>query len=259
MITSNQNKMIKELRGLLSSSRKRKEAQRFVIEGVRLAEEALQEHWPLQVALYSETLNERGLALINHLADAGVAREECTPEILASLSDTQHSQGIMLLAAAHKLPEPTPLDFVLIFDEIQDPGNMGSLMRSAMAAGVQSLWLSPGCVDPTSPKVLRSAMGAHFRLPLREMDWPQIQIELEQHNLNCIVSDVNGGVDFRQADFQTPCALILGNEARGAGEKAQTLAQQRVNIPMQAATESINAAAAGAILLFEIAHQKGLV
>ena len=256
MITSRQNQHVKAARALLSSVKKRREAGRFVLEGLRLAEEALAANWPLERALYAPDLPARGQALLDQLAHRQVPAEECHPDILASLSDTPSPQGLILIARAQSLPAPAKPQFVLILDALSDPGNLGSLLRSARAAGVDAVWLAPDCADPLAPKVLRAAMGAHFRLPLFPMDWPQIAQEAAAHRLKLFLSDVATGTNYRSADYAAPLALIIGSEAHGAGEAARSLEHQAIHIPMRADSESLNAAAAGAVLLFEIAAQK---
>ncbi|MCL4562963.1 MAG: RNA methyltransferase, partial [Chloroflexi bacterium] len=166
MISSRQNPKVLLVRALLSKPRQRREAQAFVVEGVRLVEEAVNAGWEPRLVLYSEGLSERGRVLLSRLTETGAEVEQVTPEIMRSISDTEAPQGILTVINQRVLPIPPRLDFVLIVDEVRDPGNLGTLLRSAAAAGVQAVFIPPGTVDPFSSKVIRAAMGAHFHLPI---------------------------------------------------------------------------------------------
>ena len=128
---------------------------------------------------------------------------------------------------------------------------------SARGAGVEAVWLGPGCADPCGPKVLRSAMGAHVRLAMQAMDWEAIGAECTERGLRVYLGEAGEGQAYSKAAFEEPLALILGGEAAGAGPEAEALANERVHIPMQGELESLNAGAAGAVLLFAIAGQRG--
>jgi TrmH family RNA methyltransferase len=142
---------------------------------------------------------------------------------------------------------------VLILDAVRDPGNLGTILRAGAAAGVQAVLLSPTCVDAYNPKALRSGMGAHFRVPIVEMDWDKIGAYCRA--LAVYLADAEGDLSHDAVDWSAAWALIIGSEAHGAGSEAERLAQQRVYIPMAAATESLNAAIAAAVILFEAARQ----
>jgi TrmH family RNA methyltransferase len=152
---------------------------------------------------------------------------------------------------------PANSTFLLILDGIRDPGNLGTLLRTAQAAGVQAVFLPPGGADAFSPKVVRAGMGAHFRLPIISMDWDQIRSQFS--NLSIFLADCERGAAHFQARFDIPLALIIGGEAAGAGSQASNLATSRVHIPMPGKAESLNAAIAGAILMFEVVRQRGRV
>ncbi|HEX9013177.1 MAG TPA: RNA methyltransferase, partial [Anaerolineaceae bacterium] len=165
MITSRQNPRIQQVRALMGRPRERQQAGAFVIEGVRLAEEAAASGWKPQIVLYSEGASSRGMEAVRRLAASGGDVEQVSTGVMESLTDTGTSQGVL---AVFPLPHPDPPaqpDFLLLADEIRDPGNLGTLQRTAAAAGAQAVIVSPGTVDPFSPKVVRAAMGAHFRLP----------------------------------------------------------------------------------------------
>ena len=256
MITSTRNPKIQEIRALQGRAKRRREAGAFVIEGVRLAEEALAVAWPVQLALYTADLNARGRALIEHLREVGAMVEETSPEVMAAASDTPAPQGILLQLAQGELPLPAELDLALVLDQIRDPGNLGTLLRSAAAAGAGAVLLGPGSVDAFAPKVLRAAMGAHFRLPIRELDWPAIGSLLKGAGLRVYLADMEAGQAYDQVDLSAQVAFLIGGEAEGPGRAARDLAYDGLYIPMSGETESLNAAIAGSLLLFEAARQR---
>lgn len=144
---------------------------------------------------------------------------------------------------------------MLIPDGVRDPGNLGTLLRTAHAAGVEAVILPPGGVDAFAPKVVRAGMGAHLKLPIFSGDWAMIGTRLT--GCAVFVADAAGGVPHFEAGFAAPSALIIGGEAQGAGHQALRLSTQRVQIPMPGPAESLNAAIAGGILMFEVVRQRG--
>lgn len=254
MITSTQNQKIKLVRSLLSHPKERREAQAFVAEGVRLVEEALAADWPFRFVLFGEKLSERGEALVANLQSRGVETEQVTDPLLNTLSETETSQGVLAVLGHPALSlSPSP-SFVLILDQIRDPGNLGTLLRTAAAAGVQAVFLPPETTDAFAPKVVRAGMGAHFRLPILPLGWDEIR--QRTRGLEIYLAEMEGAASCWEADFRRPLALIVGGEAEGASEPARELADRWVYIPMPGGSESLNAAVAGAILLFEIVRQR---
>jgi TrmH family RNA methyltransferase len=254
MITSPHNPKLKLIRALAGRPKERREAGAFLAEGVRLVEEAFAAGWPFQFVLYSEETSKRGKKLIEQLLAAGVDVEEVKPEALRTISETETSQGIVAALKLVDLPIPGDLNFVLIPDQIRDPGNLGTLIRTAAAAGVQAVFIPPETVDPFAPKVVRAGMGAHFRLPVCSLGWQEISAHLG--NMASFLADADGQTTCWGADFRPPLALIVGGEADGASEPARNLANVVVNIPMPGKIESINAGVAGAVLMFEVVRQR---
>jgi len=257
VITSAKNPKIKEIRALQGRARARREAGLFVVEGVRLAEEALAGGWQPELALFTADLNQRGQALVSQMQSAGIPLEEVSPEVMKSASDTQNAQGILLVLPVKSQTLPADLDFALILDQVRDPGNLGTLLRSAAAAGVQVVFLPPEGVDPLSPKVLRSAMGAHFRLPILSLEYPEIESHCREHGLAVLVAAAQQGQSHTDADLTRPVALVIGGETDGPSQEVQKFAAGYIHIPMPGESESLNAAMAGTILLFEIVRQRG--
>lgn len=253
MITSNQNSKIKLVRALQGRPKERREANAFVVEGVRLVEEAANSNWNFQFVLYSDSLNEQGLDLIKTLEDKRVEIENVESGLLQSLSETETPQGILAVLDDSRLPLPDFPNFILIPDQIRDPGNLGTLFRTAAAAGVQAVILPPETADPFAPKVVRSGMGAHFRLPIWSAPWESIQTYTE--GLQTYLADMDGQSCW-ETDLRQPLALIIGGEAEGASEAARKLATQKISIPMAGNVESLNAGVAGSVLMFEVVRQR---
>ena len=254
MITSPQNLKLKLVRSLMGRPKERREARAFVAEGVRLAEEALEAGWPFRFVIVGETLSKRGQELGHKLATSGIEVEQVSDIVLQSISETETSQGILAVLDTFQPQVPKPLDFILIADQIRDPGNLGTLLRTAAAAGVQAVLLPPETTDAFAPKVVRAGMGAHFRLPVLALPWDEIRGLTA--GLQIYLAEMEGALACWEADFKVPLALIIGGEAEGASAAARTLAGKQVSIPMAGHTESLNAGTAGGILLFEVIRQR---
>ena len=220
MITSGQNPKLKLARALLGRPRERREAGGFVAEGVRLLEEALAVSWPVRFVLYTDGLSQRAQALVAGFKSGGLDVEEVSSDLLQSLSETETSQGVLAVLDDHPLPLPEGPDFLLIPDQIRDPGNLGTLIRSASAAGAQAVLIPPLTTDAFAPKVVRSAMGAHFHLPVRSLSWEEIGNVTGAAGLRVHLADMQGETCW-MTDLRQPLALIIGGEAEGASEEAQ--------------------------------------
>jgi len=256
MITSTKNPKIQWVRGLQSRAQIRREEGAFVVEGVRLVEEALAAGWEARLLYYTEDLGERGREVVSEYASKGIQAEAVAPHVMRAASDVETPPGILAVLSVREIPLPETLDFVFIPGEVRDPGNLGAMLRTAAAAGVQAAFLPPGTVDAFAPKVVRAAMGAHFRLPVCLLPWEEIRARLQKASQRVYLADAGWGVVYTEADFRAPLALIVGGEAEGAGEAAESLAHTRVRIPMPGGAESLNAAAAAAILFFEVVRQR---
>jgi RNA methyltransferase, TrmH family len=257
MITSTRNPKIQWVRNLQSRAKARREEQAFVVEGIRLAEEALDAGWEALLILHSEDLSERGQAAVAGFAERGAQVEQISRQMLSAVASTQTPQGLLVVLPLKTLPLPTHLDFVFIPAEVRDPGNLGTMLRTATAAGVQAVFLPPATVDVFSPKVVRAGMGAHFRLPIFSLSWEALRAQLNEAELRVYLAAAGMGDSYIQADLQSPLALIVGGEAEGAGEAARGLTHAYLHIPMPGGTESLNAGVAAGLLLFEVLRQRG--
>ncbi len=254
-ITSRRNPQVQEVRRLQEESRYRRRTRRFVVEGVRLAEEALRAGArPEKIFYCPASLNPRGQAVVAAYEEQGVPVWEVTPEVMAAMSATETPQGLLLVLPWPQHPWPERRDFMLLIDGLQDPGNMGTVLRTAWATGVQGVWVLPGTVDLWSPKVVRGAMGAHFYLPCQRLDWEDLPSVLQ--GLRVYVTDPHEGVEYTQVPWREPFVLVIGSEAHGVREPLRDVADLYVHIPLAPGVESLNAAVAAGILLFEARRQR---
>lgn len=257
MITSNQNSKIKLVRALLGRSKERREAGAFVAEGVRLVEEAAKANWKFKFVLFDETLSERGMLNVKRLTSDGVEVEEVLVSVMKSISETEAPQGILAVLEFTNLPLPQSLNFILIPDQIRDPGNLGTLLRSAAGSGVKAVLIPPETTDAFAPKVLRAGMGAHFRLPIHSMTWEEIEKVVKPNGLHVLIADMDGQSCW-DTDLRHAIALVIGSEAEGASEHAIKLAGGKISIPMAGEVESLNAGVAGSVLMFEVMRQRAV-
>jgi TrmH family RNA methyltransferase len=176
-------------------------------------------------------------------------------DVLRFLSDTETPQGVLAVAAFPEF-EVVECGLSLILDGVRDPGNLGTILRTAQAAGVGRVVTLRGTVDVFSPKVVRGAMGAHFRLPISwDRSWDEVRRATEGKQV--LLADPRDGVPYYKVNWALPTVLMVGGEPEGAGAKARALATSTVTIPMGGSVESLNVAVATSILLFEAARQRG--
>jgi TrmH family RNA methyltransferase len=252
-ITSTQNPRVKLVYGLQNRPRTRRKERKIALEGVRLLSDAVERGYKPEFVFY-----EPGSAdydLIARLQERGFELLPVNTEVMAHMSATDHPAGVLgvfPLPVPHLPRKPAPRR-VLILDNVRDPGNLGTILRTAAAAGVQVAILSPGCADPYNPKALRGGMGAHFRLPVVEATWEEIAGYCAP--LKVYLADGAGQTDYDTVDWTAAWALVIGSEAHGLSAEATALSEQRVRIPMAAHTESLNAAMAAAVILFEAGRQ----
>lgn len=224
----------------------------MVLEGVRLVEEALAAGAVFHFVLVDERSeqSERGRKLLERLAASSLALHRCEPSVMTAISDTEAPPGLLAVVSQPRPDLPEKLGAVLVLDGVKDPGNVGACLRTALAAGVGAVLLAPGTADPSAAKVARAALGAHFRLPIVRVSWPDARELCQRHELAVWVADARGARSCYEVDWRRPWALVMGGEAEGPSEPALAMGAA-VRIPMPGPTESLNVAAAAAVLLFE--------
>lgn len=252
-ILSRDNPGYKQLKKLSESARERRKAGLALLEGVHLVEAAKAAGIALhQLAVAEGALRHPEVAAL--ISAGSVSATVVMPDgLFSELSTLETPVGILATIPLPESAAPLSADFALLLEDLQDPGNLGTILRSAAAAGVQAVWLSTGCCDAWSPKVLRAGMGAHFKLAI-----------LERADLQAVARDFQGqvlatcmdGDSLYQCDLRGPLALMVGNEGAGLSADLIAAASRRVTIPMPGGMESLNAAVATAVCLFERVRQK---
>jgi TrmH family RNA methyltransferase len=257
VITSTKNSKVQALRSL-RQRRDRLTRGWYLAEGVRLVEEAMKAGVIPALMLFSPaalTRTSRGAALLRDLTALETRAWPATDAAIAAASDTQTPQGVV---AALPLPstDDAPLQgsLALVLDGVQDPGNLGTILRAAWATGVTEILTTLGTADPFGPKAVRAGMGAHFHLRLRpDQSWGQIAALATDRTV--LLATAHGDIRYDAVDWHRPGLLILGSEAHGPTPAALQLATTRVYIPMAKGVESLNVAVAAAVLLFEFQRQ----
>jgi len=256
MITSVANNSVKYVRSL-HRRRMRYKEQAFIAEGLRTIEEAIKAGVQPAFLFHIPALldSPRARSVLAQAESRGTTVRAVSEPVMSVMADTVTPSGILAVLPMLVCPISQPLTWVLVVDCLRDPGNMGTILRSALAAGVELVITSKGTVDIYSPKVVRAAMGAHFRLNLYvNQAWSDIRDTLG--GLRVLLAKPREGKPYWEVDWQQPTALLIGGEAQGAGPEAEELATAYVTVPMREDVESLNAAVATGILLFEAARQR---
>lgn len=255
LITSRRNPLVARLRAL-HQPRGRREQGLLLLEGTHLLQEVLRLGFSPERVVATPDWIERHRPLLNA---GSLVVQPVAEEVLAAMATTEHPDGVVLTLAAAALNRPgSEAGFVLALDQLQDPGNLGTLLRTALAAGVEEVWLGGGA-DPWQPKVLRASAGAALALPLRrEADRHGLMALLERaaasgHQLVATLVEGSGAetIPYWQLDWTRPTVLLLGNEGAGLHADLADLASHRVTIPHSSAVESLNVAVAAGPLLLE--------
>lgn len=247
-ITSRTNALITRIRKLTAERKHRRREGVMVCEGPKMLAEALRWGAALDTVVW-----EAGKQSPQSIP-AGVRQVEVPGDLLASIAPTQTPQGVLFLCRtpAKDLPEMLTGQRYLVLDGVQDPGNVGTLWRTADAFGADGLILLPGCADPWSPKTLRATMGACFRLPVWEGTLDDLLPRLVQADLPLYATALREDtVDLRALDLSR-CAVAIGSEGRGVSQAVLEASARTVKIPMTDRCESLNAAIAGAVVLWQM-------
>lgn len=245
VITSRQNPLFQTIRKLNASAAFRRQKGLFVGEGPKLLEEAVK--WG---AVLETVVSVPGAVLPEVKA---ASRVETPADVLRSLCDTETPQGVLFTCRLPDtaLPDKLSPGRYLVLDGVQDPGNLGTVWRSADALGAAGLLLTGSCADPFSPKVVRATMGACFRLPVWKGEPEEVKDLLNKSGIPLYATALREDTeDVRRADL-SKAAVVIGSEGRGVSEKMLSLSERTLKIPMEQRCESLNAAVAAAIVLWE--------
>jgi RNA methyltransferase, TrmH family len=256
MITSTSNERVKSVRALQSDRKTRHEARRFVLEGPNAIREALATTGTLESLFVTKDFaaGAEGTELLAQASRVQIDTQPVTDAVMKSMCETVTPQGILAVAPFPELPVAPNLSFALLLDGVSDPGNAGSILRLAAGAGVDLVCAMPHTVDLFSPKVVRGAMGAHFRVPLRLTTWEALKESIG--DMPIFLADSGGGSTYFQINWTAACALIVSGEAHGPSNEARYAASSTVMIPMPGGMESLNVAMAASVLVYEMLRQR---
>jgi TrmH family RNA methyltransferase len=259
-IRSRSNAAFKRLRGL----RERSSAdEACLLEGPKLVQEALAAGLSLVEAAVSPRAfrTPAGVDAVAALDEHRVPTLAMSDDLLASLSDAEAPQGVVALARRPEFDEAQLFRgtaLVLVADAVQNPGNLGGLLRTAEAAGATGAYLTTGCADPFSWKALRGSMGSAFRLAhVRGLEVEAVLARLAVRQVAVLATAADGGLRYDEADLRGPCALVVGNEGAGLSPGVIAAASARLRIPLARPVESLNVGVAAALVLYEAARQRG--
>jgi TrmH family RNA methyltransferase len=258
-IVSLKSERVRRVQTLERSTRRRYHEGLFVAEGLRLVQEILAADLPIHEVFYTAAFVESasGHDLVTGCVERTNACWEVSEDVMQALADTETPQGILVVLPIPDLHCDAAAPFTLIPDGIRDPGNLGTMLRTAWAAGVSQVLLPPGTVDYTNPKVVRAGMGAHFYLPIHRATWEDIHTGLGATEV--WLAEAGPGTPYDAVNWRGRVALVVGGEAEGASSEGRALAaDQHVTIPMAPGVDSLNAAMAAVIVLFEAARQRGI-
>jgi len=264
LITSSANETIKRIRKL-RDRKFREESSSAYVEGIRIVVEAVEKTVDIERIVVAESFatTQRHSEVLEQILKKNLEILNVSDEVFRSLSLKDRPQGISAVVKQHwtsieEIDQRIKGLWVCLW-EVADPGNLGTILRSATAFGVQAVVLIKGGVDPLSPKVMRAAMGAHFRLPIVEMSVAQLVHFCREQNtpaLKILLAEMSSAIPCWEMDLRQPLAVVIGGEAEGASQPLVETADEKILIPMPGGSESLNAAVAASVLLYEVMRQR---
>jgi RNA methyltransferase, TrmH family len=260
MLTSTQNPLVKQIKKL-QSAKERRETQLFLLEGTHLVQEACAVNYPLMTACCTPRWQAQHPELWSIVVENCDRVELVSDEVIKSIATTMNPDGIVATAPRLALKQPPlPANLTIALSTIQDPGNLGTIIRTAAAAGVDGLWVSQDSVDLDNPKVLRASAGQWFRLAMGVSDnLTELITRYQQQGIRVISTTSHTETSYWDVDLRSPTLILLGNEGAGLSQDLAALADLQVKIPMSAPVESLNVATAAALMLYEVRRQRSRI
>jgi RNA methyltransferase, TrmH family len=260
MLTSLQNSLVKQIRKLHSAKERHKQ-ELFLLEGTHLLEEACAVNYPLEVVCCTPNWQAANPKLWEDVCSQCDRVEIVSDEVLEAIANTVQPSGVVATAKRGSLVVDMPYTGVLLaLETVQDPGNLGTMIRTAAAAGASGLWLSEDSVDLDNPKVLRASAGQWFRLPMAvSPDLKNTVSEAKQAGMQVIGTLTSASLTYWEVDWHKPSLILLGNEGAGLSPELAAMADISVKIPLSPGVESLNVAIAAALMLYEAQRQNWLV
>jgi RNA methyltransferase, TrmH family len=256
MLTSLQNPLVKQCRKLHSAKHRRLQGC-FLLEGTHLLQEAALARWPLEGLCYTKHWQEKEHVFLSQLRSTVPRCELVSPEVLDAIATTVNPDGVV--AIAHSVPRRTVAiqNLGLVLETLQDPGNVGTMLRTAAAAGVEGILLSADSADLESPKVLRATAGAWFKIAARQYhNLLEPVKDYQSKGFQVIATTPHATLEYWAVDYTQPTLILVGNEGAGLSQQLLALANVQVSIPVSAGVESLNAAIATAVILYEAKRQR---
>lgn len=251
IIESRNNTFIKDLRKL-KEKKYRNESNKFLVEGWKLIEEALRGSWYIEYILFNETGNKEIDKIID-LLPQNTEAIKVSQDVIKSISCTENPQGIVGVISKRNMEAKIEDGFYILLDKVQDPGNIGTIIRTAHASGAKGVILTKGTADIYNEKVLRSTMGSIFHIPI--IDSEKFITLLKEKGYTFIVSSLQSKENFFDVNLKGNTVICVGNEGNGVSKEIYDLADVKVKIPMPGDAESLNVSIASAIMMFEIVRQ----
>lgn len=260
MITSTGNGRIRELVKLKKSAKERMARGVFIVEGPKMFREIPRGMCLEAYASESFSLTDEGRDMLESARMKPAGPEVVSDQVFQYISDTRTPQGILAVVKmpVHEMRDLTGgVPLIIVLENLQDPGNLGTILRTAEAAGASGILLSQGCADLYNPKVTRSTMGSIFRVPfVYTQDLKGAIVQMKECGVRILAAHLKGSVDLYEESLTGPTAILIGNESRGLTDETAALANQAIRIPMSGRVESLNAAVATAVCLFEAKRQR---
>lgn len=255
LITSRDNPTVKRLHGLATSARERRSAGETLLDGAHLLGVALARGLRPKLVVASESGRQQGEIAALLAACADLPGIELPDRLFAHVSPVDSPSGVLAVVDVPvPVGQPATGGDCVVLDGVQDPGNLGTILRTAAAVGVPEVWLTPGCAQAWSPRVLRAAMGAHFGLTIRE--GVAAAEALAGYPGEILAADLRDATDLYDLPLAGPVAWLFGSEGQGLSPAVAALATRRVRIPMPGGMESLNVGVAAAVCLFEQLRQR---
>ncbi|MCY6958709.1 TrmH family RNA methyltransferase [Clostridium brassicae] len=256
IIESKQNSLIKEVKKL-HKKKYRNEKKQFVVEGFRFVEEALKSSFNVPYIFVSESGMDRYKSFkIEALINKNTEVYSISDTILKEICNTDTPQGILGVVDNKSVEVENTIGFYVLVDKIQDPGNMGTIIRTAHASGALGVIITKGTVDIYNDKTLRSTMGSIFNIPIIEDEDLVTIRSLKEKGFKIIVSSLDTDKNFYDIDLNQKIIIAVGNEGNGISEEIYSIGDEKVKIPMPGGAESLNAAVAAGIMVYEAVRQK---
>ena len=260
MITARSNSQLKQIAKFLRKRSEREEERVYVIEGRKMFFEVLEQAPELLVKAFWSQSGLSGLSEEEKALISACPYEEVSDDAFDSVAETVTPQGVLAIV---KMPEYTPEELsksgknLLLLETLQDPGNLGTILRTAEAAGIGGVILSSDSVDAFSPKTVRATMGAVFRVPfVYESDFPGTITMLKENGYTIYAAHLKGSVPYDEPDYQGSCGILIGNEGNGLSDEVTALSDVRIRIPMEGKAESLNAGVAAALMMYELRRHR---